>query len=69
MELTKYAKMYLDRRLTVPFGKAPHLYEEFIKTFGTHFFQAGCNELCKSANLKHLHKEYCNAFDYKPMVG
>jgi len=39
MELTKYAKMYLDKRLTMPFGKAPHLYEEFIKTFGTHFFQ------------------------------
>jgi len=39
LELTKYAKMYLDKRLTKPFTEAPHLYETFIKTFGTHFFQ------------------------------
>ena len=39
MELTKYAKMYLDRRLTKSFAEAPDLYQTFIKTFGTHFFQ------------------------------
>ena len=39
MELTKYAKMYLDKRLTKSFKDAPELYETFIKTFGTHFFQ------------------------------
>ena len=39
MELTKYAKMYLDKRLTKSFKEAPELYETFIKTFGTHFFQ------------------------------
>jgi len=39
MELTKYAKMYLDRRLTKSFAEAPKLYEDFIKSFGTHFFQ------------------------------
>jgi len=39
MELTKYAKIYLDRRLTKSFTEAPDLYETFIKTFGTHFFQ------------------------------
>jgi len=39
MEMTKYAKMYLDKRLTKSFNDAPQLYETFIKTFGTHFFQ------------------------------
>lgn len=39
MELTKYAKNYLDRRLTKSFSQDPKSYETFIKTFGTHFFQ------------------------------
>jgi len=39
MELTKYAKMYIDRRLTKGFTEIPEKYEEFIKNFGTHYFQ------------------------------
>ena len=39
MELTKYAKLYLDRRLTGTFDAMPEKYEEFIKNFGTHYFQ------------------------------
>jgi len=39
MELTKYAKMYLERRLTGSFDAMPRRYEEFIKNFGTHYFQ------------------------------
>ena len=40
MELTKYAKIYLDRRLkSTTFNDSPEKYAEFIKTFGTHYFQ------------------------------
>jgi len=38
-DLTKYAQMYLDRRLTGSFTQMPERYQEFIKNFGTHYFQ------------------------------
>ena len=37
--MTKYAKMYLDRRITKSFTEQSERFEEFIKTFGTHYFQ------------------------------
>jgi len=41
MEMSKYAKIYIDRRLTKSFTEIPGKYQEFIKTFGTHYFHDG----------------------------
>lgn len=39
MELTKYAQMYIDRRITGKFTEQPEKFNEFIRNFGTHYFQ------------------------------
>lgn len=39
LDMSKYAQMYIDRRMTKPFAQNPKAFEEFIKTFGTHYFK------------------------------